>query len=228
LTPLLCMANALESPLSTRETWLFYGVRNGSEHIMKEQLRRLAQQQDTFHLRVCYSNPRAEDVEGRDFDYAQRFSVALLKKELPSNNYAFYVCGPPAMMASVVQDLKTWGVPQASIITEAFGPASVPRAAGAPVAPPPAPAGPSGTSKVAFAKSGQTLPWDAQTGNLLDLALAHGIDIPFGCRVGNCGTCETAVKSGQVRYLHEPSWNPQPGTCLACVSQPAGDLELDA
>jgi uncharacterized protein len=104
----------------------------------------------------------------------------------------------------------------------------VPRAGAAPVAAPPAPAGAAGTSKVVFAKAGQTIPWEAQTGNLLDLALAHGIDIPFGCRVGNCGTCETALKAGQVRYLHEPSWHPQPGTCLVCVSQPAGDVELDA
>jgi len=228
LTPLLCMANALESQLSSRETWLFYGVRNGREHIMKEHLRRLAQEGDTFHLRVCYSNPREEDVQGRDYDYGQRISVELVKTVLPSNNYEFYVCGPPGMMASVVQDLRAWGVPQVSILTEAFGPASVPRAGTAPVAPRPEPAGSSGTSNVAFAKSGQTIPWDAQAGNLLDLALAHGIDIPFGCRVGNCGTCETAVKAGQVRYLHEPSWHPQPGTCLVCVSQPEGDLQLDA
>jgi uncharacterized protein len=228
LTPLLCMANALESPLSSRETWLFYGVRNGSEHIMKEHLRRLAQERDSFHLRVCYSNPRAEDVKGRDYDYGQRISVELLKTVLPCNNYEFYVCGPPGMMASVVGDLKAWGVPQASILSEAFGPASVPRAATAPGAAPPAPAGATGTSKVVFAKAGQTIPWDAQAGNLLDLALAHGIDIPFGCRVGNCGTCETAVKSGQVHYLHEPSWHSQPGTCLVCVSQPEGDLQLDA
>src|SRR5262249_36240563 len=228
LTPLLCMANALEAPLSSRETWLFYGVRNGREHIMKEQLRRLAQERDTFHLRVCYSNPREEDVKGRDYDYGQRISVELLKTVLPSNNYEFYVCGPPGMMASIVGDLKAWGVPPASILSEAFGPASVPRAAAAPAAPPPAPAGSTGTSKVVFAKAGQTIPWDAQAGNLLDLALAHGIDIPFGCRVGNCGTCGRAVKAGQVPYLPDPSWQPQPGTCLVCVPQPEGDLQLDA
>jgi ferredoxin-NADP reductase len=228
LTPMLCMANALESPPSSRETWLFYGVRNSREHIMKEHLRRLAQERDTFHLRVCYSNPAGEDVKGRDYDFGQRVSVALLKTELPSNNYEFYVCGPPGMMATIVGDLKAWGVPPTAINTEAFGPASVPRAGAAPVAAPPAPAGAAGTSKVVFAKAGQTIPWEAPTGNLLDLALAHGIDIPFGCRVGNCGTCETALKAGQVRYLHEPSWHPQPGTCLVCVSQPAGDVELDA
>jgi ferredoxin-NADP reductase len=223
LTPLLCMANALAARPSPRETWLFYGVRNRREHIMKEHLRQLAQEREKFFLRVCYSDPGAEDVKGRDYDHGRRVSVELLKSELPSNNYEFYVCGPPGMMAAIVGDLKAWGVPETAIFTEAFGPASVPPTATAPAA---APAPPGG--KVGFARSGQTIAWDPRAGNLLTLARSHGIDIPSGCCAGNCGTCETAVKSGEVRYLREPGWRPQPGTCLVCVAQPAGDVELDA
>jgi ferredoxin-NADP reductase len=95
LTPLLCMANALATRGMSRETWLFYGVRNRGDHVMKDHLRQLARQYPQFHLRVCYSNPTAEDVQGTDYDHGQRVSLDLLKADLPSNNYEFYVCGPP-------------------------------------------------------------------------------------------------------------------------------------
>jgi ferredoxin len=112
------------------------------------------------------------------------------------------------------------------IFSEAFGPASVPKAAAPAGAVPEAPA-PSGL-KVAFARSSRTVPWDAKAGDLLALALAQGVEIPFGCRAGNCGTCETAVRSGTVRYLREAGWKAQAGSCLVCVTAPNSDVELDA
>jgi ferredoxin len=128
------------------------------------------------------------------------------------------------MMASVSQGLKDWGVPETKIFSEAFGPAAMPKAPAPANAPPgAAPAGP----KVGFARSGKSVPWDAQAGSLLGLARANGVEIPSGCCVGNCGTCETAVRSGEVRYVREPAWKTQPGACLVCVAAPKGDVELD-
>jgi len=228
LTPLLSMANWMATQPEAPETWLFYGVRNRREHIMADHLRGLAQARENFHLRVCYSDPTGEDVQGRDYDHAARVSVDLLKHELPSNNYEFYVCGPPGMMASMSQGLKEWGVPETSIFTEAFGPASVPRPAKVADSATTASAKSGPGLKIAFARSGKDFVWDAQLQNLLNLASANGIDIPSGCCAGNCGTCETAIKSGQVRYAREPGWQPQAGTCLVCVAEPVGDLVLDA
>jgi ferredoxin-NADP reductase len=228
LTPLLCMANALAARASLRETWLFYGVRNRREHIMAEHLLRLAQERETFHLRICYSNPAADDIPDRDYQFGQRISLELLKRELPSNNYEFYLCGPPGMMAALSTDLKSWGVPATAIFSEAFGPASLPRPAGPAANAPATPAIAAAAPEVVFAKSAKTLAWDAQAQNLLNLARAHAIDIPSGCCAGNCGTCETAVKSGEVRYLRECGWQAQAGTCLVCVAEPAGDIVLDA
>jgi ferredoxin len=132
------------------------------------------------------------------------------------------------MMAALSADLKGWGVPAPAIFSEAFGPASLPRPASPTATTPSTPAIAVAAPKVVFAKSAKTLAWDAQAQNLLNLARAHGIDIPSGCCAGNCGTCETAVKSGEVRYLRECGWQAQPGTCLVCVAEPAGDIVLDA
>ena len=50
-----------------------------------------------------------------------------MRQVLPSNNYQFYVCGPGALMESLVPALWEWGVPESHVHFEAFGPASVKR-----------------------------------------------------------------------------------------------------
>ncbi len=70
--------------------------------------------------------------------------------------------------------------------------------------------------------------WDPEIGNLLEFAEANGVSIDFGCRAGNCGTCITAIKSGEVSYVGEPGEMPEAGSCLTCISVPKGSVELDA
>lgn len=225
LTPVLSMLNAIVESGSKREAYFFYGVRNGDEIVMKDHLERLAAENENVHLHLCYSNPKDDEVEGRDFTHSERVSVDLFKRILPSNNYDFYMCGPPPMMNSVTEGLEEWGVPEKSVHFEAFGPASAKKTA------PPATAAPAEGAQaitVTFAKSGKSVPWDASIGSILDFAEANGVALDFGCRAGNCGTCITAIKSGEVDYLHEPGERPESGSCLACISVPKADLQLDA
>jgi ferredoxin-NADP reductase len=228
ITPMLSMINAVIAKDARRQVWLFYGVRNSKEHAMKEYLARLAKERPNIRIRICYSAPLPEDKQGKDYDFPQQISLALLQKELGSSNFEFYICGPPAMMAGVGQDLKNWGVPESKIFSEAFGPASL--AKPKPVAVPAegtAPAAAGGT-KVRFTRSEKSAVWNPADGVLLDFAESQGVDIPSGCRAGNCGTCETAVRSGQVRNIKETGWKVQAGTCLVCIAVPNGDVELDA
>ena len=125
LTPVLSMLNAVVESGSQRETHFFYGVVNGADHAFKGHLQEIAQENENVHLHVCYSNPADGDVEGEDYDHGERVSVDLFKRELESNNYDFYICGPPPMMASLVSGLEEWGVPEGNINFEAFGPASI-------------------------------------------------------------------------------------------------------
>jgi len=122
-------------------------------------------------------------------------------------------------------------VPEKHIHYEAFGPASVQKkkpaddGVGA-AADAGLPAGPA--IDVTFGRSGKKLRWDPAAASLLDFAEANGIRIDSGCRAGNCGTCVTAIKSGQVRYNIETGAKPEDGSCLTCVSVPKGSLVLDA
>ena len=79
-----------------------------------------------------------------------------------------------------------------------------------------------------FARSEKTVTWDGTEASLLDFAEANGIAMDSGCRAGNCGSCITALKSGNVEYLNEPGSTPETGSCLTCISIPQGDVTLDA
>ena len=79
-----------------------------------------------------------------------------------------------------------------------------------------------------FRRSGRTLVWDGQDENLLDFAERHGVAVDSGCRSGGCGTCETKLVSGTVRYAREPDHDVAPGHCLLCVGRPESALVLEA
>jgi ferredoxin-NADP reductase len=219
LTPVYSMLAALVHQRSSREVWLYYGVRHRGEHIFKAELEGLARSHPHLRLRVCYSQPRPGDRLGEDYHHAGRITPELLRRELPSSNYRFYYCGPGAMMEALTAGLKAWGVPESHLHFEAFGPLSVKRAS---------PAAAAVRHQVTFRKTGTARPWDASCGTLLDLAEQAGVTIASGCRTGNCGTCLVAMPEGSVSYVQPPGSPPEPRSCLACIAQPRGDLVLDA
>ena len=220
LTPVLSMLDTAIDCGDRREIWFFYGVRNSQDQIMAAHFEAVAQEFEHVHVHICYSDPLPEERQGQHFDHAERVSVELMKTLLPSNNYQFYICGPPPMMASITADLQDWGVPQDDIHFEAFGPATVKR-----VAPASDVVADEEAIDVEFARSGKTLRWTPDSGSLLELAEANDLNIDCGCRAGNCGTCVIAIRSGRVDYLSPPGAEVEAGSCLACVARPMGQGE---
>ena len=126
------------------------------------------------------------------------------------------------MLRDLLAGLAAWGVPDHRIHYEAFGPATI----AAVVSP---------TTRralepalVSFARTGAVARWRPGAGSLLELAEDAGARIPFGCRVGSCGTCATRVLAGAVDYAHEPDAPAPEGHALLCVAHPDGDVRLDA
>ncbi|HET7832961.1 MAG TPA: 2Fe-2S iron-sulfur cluster-binding protein [Gallionella sp.] len=226
ITPMLSMLGASLRDNPTREVWLFYGVRNSTEQIMKAQLEELVRTYPNFHLQVCYSKPAANDIRGVDYQHEGHVNVNLLRLALPLNPYHFYICGPRAMMETLVPAMEQWGIPPQRIHYEAFGPASLPHAAKRSQ---PAPATDAGTGvMVTFEKSGKQFKWDGSASYLLDFAEEHYIPVTSGCRAGGCGSCQTSIVAGEVEYLQVPDFDPALGTCLLCVAIPKTDLTLSA
>jgi len=231
ITPMLSMLSWSLAEQTGREVWLFYGVRNQAELVMLAQLQALATQHANFHLHLCLSDPQAADLDGHRsgpvHHHHSRVDVALLRRLLPLKPYHFYICGPTPMLASLVPALEDWGVPDAHIHFEAFGPASVKRRKAA-VQAAAVPGDTSDTVMVTFAKTQKQLPWQPGMGSLLDFAEAHGIAVASGCRAGGCGSCQTTIRAGEVAYTQSPDFDPEPGSCLLCVCTPKTAVTLDA
>ncbi|MEZ5458364.1 MAG: FAD-binding oxidoreductase [Steroidobacteraceae bacterium] len=69
--------------------------------------------------------------------------------------------------------------------------------------------------------------------NVLDAALAAGLNIPHSCKAGHCGSCRARLRSGEIRY---PRGRPAgltaaeaaQGRVLLCQAEPETDLVVDA
>ncbi len=58
--------------------------------------------------------------------------------------------------------------------------------------------------------------------SILEVLEEHGHEVPFSCREGLCGTCETPVCGGEpehLDYVYPPSQRPALKTMLVCVSR---------
>jgi ferredoxin-NADP reductase len=225
ITPMMCMLRWSAQHQPQRVVHLYYGVRNSAEHAFKAVLKEMAVKQPQLRLHTVYSKPLPEDRQGPDYQHSGYVDLVLLKKTLRHVAHQFYICGPTAMMERLVPDLAAWGVANADIHFEAFGPATVSlptevteaqgKAASAPIS-------------VHFQRSGRTLSWSGQQSNLLDFAEAHGIQVESGCRSGSCGSCVSTLVYGTVGYDRSPDFDLAPGQCLLCLGKPLEALALDA
>jgi ferredoxin-NADP reductase len=232
ITPMISMLNWVFEHQPQRETWLFYGVRNATELVFQEKLIELAKQHPSFHLHLCMSDPHAIEPEAIKHTnlhlHHVRADIQLLRRVLPLKPFSFYICGPSAMLQSLVPALEDWGVPSERIHFEAFGPASVTRSKKITLAASASELGnPTETHDVKFSRSNQLAKWTPTKGSLLDFAEEQGIAVNSNCRSGVCGTCQSKLRKGKVNYTTEPVFEIEAGSCLLCISSPATDISLE-
>jgi ferredoxin-NADP reductase len=221
ITPLMSMIETVLERGDRRDLLLFYGLKHGGEHVFKERLSELARTYSNFNVLNCYSSPQSDDVEGRDFHFAGRVSVDLIKRALPGPNYHFYMCGPGPFMNDLFAQLVQWGVPEDHIHFEAFGPATVkPANTVSPKSPTPNLAGETAQCVVHFARSNRSIPWNEGGPTLLDVAHRAGVPMSSGCRAGQCGSCQTKLIQGEVEYPKGHPHHVEVGHCLPCVGVP--------
>ncbi|MHC0036383.1 PDR/VanB family oxidoreductase [Pseudoneobacillus sp. C159] len=125
-----------------------------------------------------------------------------------------YFCGPEMMIQEFTAAAKGYGYPTFNIHFERFAPPTRKEQQ---------------AFKVNFIKSGKQLEVSADT-SLLEVLQKNGINVPYSCRVGGCGTCEVQVVEGEVVHLDSFLTEAQKGTnkvMLSCVSRGVGHLVLD-
>lgn len=220
VTPLVAMLEAIHHAGLPTATHAFFGFRDGRSHLFADATREIDRDNPLVTTHFAYSAPTEADRPGVHYHTVGRVSLEVLRRNLPSNNFDFYLCGPPRMMQTLVPELLDWGVPVESIHFEAFGPASVSlggtslneRAIG---------------SEVRFSPMSDPVLWDGAHASLLELAEAAGVPVGSGCRAGNCGACRVRVVEGKVAAMRQAGVVTPPGECLACISLPDGPVWIE-
>jgi ferredoxin-NADP reductase len=218
ITPMismLCYIDDLE--LATHVT-LLYCVRTPADIIFENELSRLSRSLANFKYEVCLSRPDPT-WKGRTGRLTEEFvSQYVTDLNLPT----FFLCGPMGFMDNARQILSTLGIKHDRILQESFG-------EGRPITesrPPEA-----GTVETVVFLHSEKVCQASAGSTLLDLAERNGIQIPFGCRQGQCGTCATRILSGTVRMDVEAGLTTEQknaGYVLPCVSRAEGTVVLSA
>ncbi|MFG1350466.1 flavin reductase family protein [Xanthobacter autotrophicus] len=218
ITPFVSYLEALAAQQAARagEVLLLHGCRGRADHPLADRLEVLAPRIPGLRRITAYSRPDGEDRAAGRFEVHGRLDIDALRAagalpDAPDDRPLAYICGSPAFIADMREGLVRWGMPRFDIFTEAFYvPAEVP-----PELEP---------RSITVAGSGQSFTWTPGGGSILDAALAAGIALRSGCRVGQCESCAVAVVEG--RFAHLVPVEGEPGTCLACQAVPLTDLTI--
>jgi glycine betaine catabolism B len=220
ITPMMSILRTIDDRCLPVDATLVYAVRTPQDVIFGEELAALAARTRGFTLVVVPSKA----------DASWRGPTGRISRELFEANVAdpvsatFFLCGPAPFMDATREILRAIGVDDSRVFQEKFG--------GPPAAS--APTGDASSTTVVglarFERSGVSC--DVPSGTpLLDVAEANGVEIPFSCRQGQCGTCATRLLSGDVTMKAEAGLDPESkaaGFVLVCVGHARGDVTLDA
>ncbi|CAI8264840.1 MAG: Ferredoxin-1 [Opitutia bacterium UBA7350] len=81
-------------------------------------------------------------------------------------------------------------------------------------------------AKIIFKLSNMVLEWSPSEDNILELAEASGLNLSFGCRMGNCTSCQQKILSGEVAYENGHTGEPDEEHALLCCCQPKGEADV--
>lgn len=166
ITPILCMAERLAA--INGEFELHYCTRSIERTAFLSRIR-----QSSFASDVHYHF-------GSDAPEKKLNLATLMAKPAPGTH--IYVCGPSGFIDHVISTAKSLSWPAEQIHCEYFGAA-------------PQETGESAEFQVQIASSGKLYSVPPER-TVIQVLEEHGIDIPFSCEQGVCGTCITRVLAG--------------------------------
>jgi len=166
VTPILAMAETLAARGAAFE--LHYSVRSPERAAFRE---RIAASRFADRVHFHYDSG----------DAAQKLDLAALLAA-PAPDTHLYVCGPQGYIEHVLGSAKAMGWPQAQLHVEYFGAAAIDTDGDQPF-------------EVKLASSGKIVMVPAGT-TVIKALQEQGVEIPYSCEEGVCGTCLTRVLEG--------------------------------
>jgi ferredoxin len=193
-------------------------VRTRSDIIFEAELGRLKSRLRNLRTLQLVSRPD-NDWRGPSGRITREFVSSHVESPASST---FFVCGPQPFMDSVQQILVSLNIDPAAIKLESFQPTFTSSTADDTN-------GEDG-SIIEFARSGKRAV-STRGNSILEIAESNGVEIPSGCRAGQCGACMTRLLDGKVEMSCEDALDPAQkarGNVLLCVGRAKGNVRLDA
>lgn len=202
---------------------LLYQNRDERNIIYRKPLRQLHALYPQRLTRIdLLSNPIAHDIK------PMRLNNWLLEYLLAHDHRPqtarplFYTCGPESFMRMVQFTLRVMGFSEDQLRKEHFV-IEAPRKPAFTMAPEP--------HKVVLRYGGQTYRFTtAYPHTILKAAQQQGIELPYSCNTGRCGTCTARCRKGSVKMSNNEvltDADMQEGLVLTCVGYAENDVELE-
>jgi ferredoxin-NADP reductase len=218
ITPLISILRYIDDLCLDTKATLFYCVRTPRDIIFERELELLKRRLPNFQLVIVVTKPDA----GWMGPTGHLHRELVIERLGDVSDHTFFLCGPVGFMDHAKNLLVSLDVDPRRILQERFGGKMVSATIAVDAEAP--------SGFVEFVKSSKKAA--VFTGqSLLEVAEANGIEIPYSCRHGQCGTCAKRLLQGEIEMDHEDGLDPAlkaQGYVLTCVSRAKGEVRLDA
>jgi ring-1,2-phenylacetyl-CoA epoxidase subunit PaaE len=228
ITPILSIMKTVLAREPGSRFSLVYGNRSLKSTMFKEELEDL---KDRYMARlvlhhVFSDQPTDSEINAGVMDRAKIGEFLSTLVPAQSIDHA-YICGPFQMNDEAEAALLAAGVPEERIHIERFGVAQ--QAAGQVGAVVhQAQPGDAAQARVVIVRDGlrREIDFTREQPSILDAASAAGLEVPFSCTSGVCGTCRAKVVEGSVRMERNFALDKKEvaaGFVLTCQAHPTTD-----
>jgi ring-1,2-phenylacetyl-CoA epoxidase subunit PaaE len=204
ITPILSIMKTVLAREPLSRFTLIYGNRQLQSTMFKEEIEDLKNRYMTrLALQLVFSDEQTESPLGRGVMNREKIGEFLNTLVPPASIDHAYICGPFQMNDEAEAALLAAGVSEERIHIERFG-VALPSAAsagqvGAVVHE--ALPGDAKQARITIVRDGlqREITFTEGQPSILDAASAAGLEVPFSCTSGVCGTCRAKLVEGEVR-----------------------------
>lgn len=198
ITPILSIMKTVLAREPQSRFTLLYANRKLASTMFKEELEDL---KNRYMTRLVLHHVFSDEPTDADLNHGlmnrDKLAQFLSGPVLAAGIAHAYICGPFQMNDEAEAALLAAGVPEDRVHIERFGVA--PQAGGAVVHE--AKPGDAEQAKIVIIRDGlkREIDFHKDQPSILDAASAAGLEVPFSCTSGVCGTCRAKLLEGEVR-----------------------------